>query len=480
MKHLELSGGRLFIATENAIISVATLSGYGESKVYRLDQQSSCLCFAAAGEYIFGGFSGKEICCWNASSGELMGTHILKKKAMSISHTNSDGRDVVIVADRAGEVWFVGAPLMKSSICVAGHTASVITDMVAVANRFIVTADRDEKIRISQFPQSALIQSYCLGHTSVVASVCSFRLGSNTTCANSQLMLASTSWDHSVRLWEIETGHCCGVLHMSAEGGGPLADGHAETEAEAEGETKVVIGVEVEGEGDEKGDEAAAADEEDNAEKDYDEQSAGSYPFKVLAHALPDGRVLLFVLLRGQRTVNACIATRTGDGVSPSASSFSQMYSWAAPDLPVDMAILPSEPAAVGFVSLGVLLPAPHYLTILSCSVEAEPTISLSTSSAHHSLMKECLSILATLVPGGAIFTQQASVAHNPGDGQLSTGHILVKHSLDKPFNKLTGIKLDGMANAGRGRKRPIDSVGVDSVEAQQAVSDAFSQKPNV
>jgi len=477
MKHLELSGGRLFIATENAIISVATVSGYGESKVYRLDQQSSCLCFAAAGEYIFGGFSGKEICCWNASSGELMGTHILKKKAMSISHANSDGRDVVVVADRAGEVWFVGAPLMKSSICVAGHTASVITDMVAVANRFIVTADRDEKIRISQFPQSALIQSYCLGHTSVVASVCSFRLGPNTTCASSNLMLASTSWDHSVRLWEIETGHCCGVLNMSAAGSGPLADGHAE----AEGETEVVIRVEGEGEGDENGDEAvaaaAAADEEDNAEKDYDEQSAGSYPFKVLAHDLPDGRVLLILLLRGQRAVHACIATRTGDGVSPKAFGFSQMYSWAAPDLPVDMAILPSEPAAAGLVSLGVLLPAPHYLTILSCSVDSEPTIAPSTSSAHHSLMKECLSILATLVPGGVIFTQQASVAHNPGDGQLSSGHILVKHSLDKPFNKMTGIKLDGIANAGRGRKRPIDSVGV---EVQQAVSDALSQKPKV
>ena len=49
----------------------------------------------------------------------------------------------------------------------------MITDisMDPSIGRFVLSADRDEKIRISQFPPTALIQSYCLGHASAVVQV---------------------------------------------------------------------------------------------------------------------------------------------------------------------------------------------------------------------------------------------------------------------------------------------------------------------
>ena len=36
----------------------------------------------------------------------------------------------------------------------------------------VMTADRDEKIKISRYPQTFVIENFCLGHTSFVSSIC--------------------------------------------------------------------------------------------------------------------------------------------------------------------------------------------------------------------------------------------------------------------------------------------------------------------
>lgn len=63
---------------------------------------------------------------------------------------------------------------------ILGHV-SLLTDLIAVslptatsANRsYILTADRDEHIRVSRgLPQSHVIEKYCLGHTSFISKLC--------------------------------------------------------------------------------------------------------------------------------------------------------------------------------------------------------------------------------------------------------------------------------------------------------------------
>ena len=94
----------------------------------------------------------------------------------------------------SGEVWAMDMPhLLKPPIKLLGHTATVITDMLVVAlaspsqtqahfthvhaaSSFILTADRDEKIRLTCFPHTAIIQGYFLGHTDVVTSICTVTL----------------------------------------------------------------------------------------------------------------------------------------------------------------------------------------------------------------------------------------------------------------------------------------------------------------
>lgn len=43
--------------------------------------------------------------------------------------------------------------------------------MTAGGDRYIITADRDEKIRVSMYPRAYIIHSYCLGHTQYARAI---------------------------------------------------------------------------------------------------------------------------------------------------------------------------------------------------------------------------------------------------------------------------------------------------------------------
>ena len=45
-----------------------------------------------------------------------------------------------------------------------GHVSLVTTFLLTPDEKFIITADRDEHIRISWYPESFVIERYCLGH----------------------------------------------------------------------------------------------------------------------------------------------------------------------------------------------------------------------------------------------------------------------------------------------------------------------------
>ena len=47
---------------------------------------------------------------------------------------------------------------------VLGHTSLLTAFLLSPEETHIITADRDEHIRVSQFPQGYTIESFCLGH----------------------------------------------------------------------------------------------------------------------------------------------------------------------------------------------------------------------------------------------------------------------------------------------------------------------------
>jgi hypothetical protein len=54
---------------------------------------------------------------------------------------------------------------MKKNKPIVGHV-SMLTDMtLSNDEKYIITADRDEHVRVSRFPNGYNIESYCMGHT---------------------------------------------------------------------------------------------------------------------------------------------------------------------------------------------------------------------------------------------------------------------------------------------------------------------------
>lgn len=71
----------------------------------------------------------------------------------------------IIFADKQGEIWILPPDGSGNGEFLLGHV-SLITDIALPKDEIVIlTADRDEKIRVSRFPLAAVIENYCLGHT---------------------------------------------------------------------------------------------------------------------------------------------------------------------------------------------------------------------------------------------------------------------------------------------------------------------------
>jgi uncharacterized protein YceK len=142
---------------------------------------------------------------------------------------------VVLAADVAGDVYayriqnvpsttgttttttHIPTPSLMGYVLL-GHTASMISSLQWVPynhdsshpildapSSFILTADRDEKIRVSYFPHTTIIHGYLLGHSEFV-----------TCCdvASTRPICVSVSGDGTLRLWDYVTCEELAVVNL--------------------------------------------------------------------------------------------------------------------------------------------------------------------------------------------------------------------------------------------------------------------------
>ncbi|CAF0876719.1 unnamed protein product [Didymodactylos carnosus] len=138
----------------------------------------------------------------------------LKKRASALHLTNN----LLFIADKSGDVYkyefllkndtetinvdsIMGHLSMLLDICYIKHPITSTT-----YQEYILTADRDEKIRLSHYPNAYNIEAYCLGHQEFV---------SNIKLINNNHFI-STSGDGTLRLWCIPECSPLVVLHMKA------------------------------------------------------------------------------------------------------------------------------------------------------------------------------------------------------------------------------------------------------------------------
>lgn len=96
--------------------------------------------------------------------------------------------------------------LEKGQLLLLGHTASMLTDIAIVKDgesersevSLLLTSDRDEKIRISRFPETHVIEGFLLGHTTYVT-------GFTVVPSPSSALVVSCGGDMTLRMWDIST-----------------------------------------------------------------------------------------------------------------------------------------------------------------------------------------------------------------------------------------------------------------------------------
>lgn len=121
---------------------------------------------------------------------------------MTVGHLEKDGerKHVVVVGVKTGEALAMPFPDIARDIkTLLGHTTSMLTQLaINKDSSLLLTADRDEKIRVSAFPRTSLIQSYCLGHAASLTEVATSSLTPD--------LAVSTSLDNTIKLWSISSG----------------------------------------------------------------------------------------------------------------------------------------------------------------------------------------------------------------------------------------------------------------------------------
>eukprot|EP00985_Skeletonema_marinoi_P024225 scaffold16727_cov133-Skeletonema_marinoi.AAC.5 len=99
-------------------------------------------------------------------------------------------------------------PISNPKRLLLGHTASMLTGLNVVSSdqqqQFILTADRDEKVRISYFPETHIIHGYLLGHSSFISCM--------DAISNERSLCLTASGDGTSRLWDYQTCKEVGML----------------------------------------------------------------------------------------------------------------------------------------------------------------------------------------------------------------------------------------------------------------------------
>lgn len=467
----------LFVAAGCKVLCISTSpqSTMGVCREYVYDDTKGqgpshvvSICISDCGNLLLGAFANKSVCCWNIASGEVLGSSTLRKKPTSLAHSSifvpslNETRGVLIVADKAGDVSALDTPLLKKSVVVAGHTASVITDMCHCRD-LVATCDRDEKVRVSLLPGLVAIKSYCLGHTSVVTSV-SFLQDKEGVPVG----LMSSGWDHKIILWDPMTGNPLGEIstgtddhiHGGSKGkGGDVAaseDNEDEEEEEEEGQGEGGRGDGAQGEKTAEGEGEGEGEGAEEVEKSYNESEAGHYPMKIATSEASGSSVYLSSALFSRSNVIKIIVVKKND--TASSLSFGKSINVTLPAPPVDACFFaPSLDSTTRYLS--VLLPAPHYLRILKVTYDdMEDDLCVDLDDATYQV--QTTEFTTKCIEQNVEYSQQLIIGEEGTDEH--TG--MKKHNLHRRFNKYSGVDITFKNGAKRSRKRRLGDAGTEDL----------------
>ncbi|XP_076177827.1 tRNA (guanine-N(7)-)-methyltransferase non-catalytic subunit wuho [Ptiloglossa arizonensis] len=151
--------------------------------------------FSNDGKYFFVCTNRKQLCLYERRNQNLLLNRTLARAASKVRFTPSND---IVVADKAGDAYLFSNNKSDYGILLLGHLSMLLDVLVTQDEKHIITTDRDEKIRVSMFPNSYNIVSYCLGHKKFVTNILEL--------PHDKTVLVSCGGDGIFILWDYKTG----------------------------------------------------------------------------------------------------------------------------------------------------------------------------------------------------------------------------------------------------------------------------------
>ncbi|XP_076635680.1 tRNA (guanine-N(7)-)-methyltransferase non-catalytic subunit wuho [Colletes latitarsis] len=151
--------------------------------------------FSNDGKYFFVCTNRKQLSLYERKNRNLLSNRTLARAASKVQFTHSND---IVVADKAGDAYLFSSSRSDRGILLLGHLSMMLDVLVTENEKYIITTDRDEKIRVSMFPNSYNIVSYCLGHTKFVTNILEL--------PHDKTVLVSCGGDGVFVLWDYKIG----------------------------------------------------------------------------------------------------------------------------------------------------------------------------------------------------------------------------------------------------------------------------------
>ncbi|KAJ3084465.1 WD repeat-containing protein 4 [Rhizoclosmatium hyalinum] len=177
-------GKRFFVvdAQSNSLVAVPADHAHASSddahvQVLRVADMPEgavrAIAFHRNGELMAVASDSRSVQLWNTKTWSLVAAKPLLKRPNAIAFSgNETSLGDLVVADKFGDVYRIplGAGSEKAKLLL-GH-CSLVTDMIlSHENGLLITSDRDEKIRVSLFPDTFEIDGFCLGHKGFITKM---------------------------------------------------------------------------------------------------------------------------------------------------------------------------------------------------------------------------------------------------------------------------------------------------------------------
>jgi tRNA (guanine-N(7)-)-methyltransferase subunit TRM82 len=161
----------------------------------------TAVCFHPTFGYYFAtADDNKLIKIWNIRDGIVEKEKHSIKRITCMTFTKDNE---LLVADKFGNVLSFPMDQTAEGRLLLGHL-SLISDML-IGDAYLITADRDEKIRISRLNAPYVIESFCLGHVQFVSKL---------SWLDRSGLLVSGGGDMNLMVWEVISGTCLTSMNM--------------------------------------------------------------------------------------------------------------------------------------------------------------------------------------------------------------------------------------------------------------------------